>query len=525
MAPLPFPRRFRDHALAAGWAIALGVSGCAGGPDSLLPAGAVPAAWSQAVAGEPHPAEDLSRWWRRLDDPLLSDLVRQAMANSPDLQGSAARLDEARARRAVAGATLLPAVTATPSASRTQASRATGGSGARTLYSAGFDARWEADLFGGLRGGAAAAQADLEASQASLHGAQVSLAAEVARNYVELRTTQSRLTIVRANLASQVETVELTEWRTQAGLATVVDVDQARTRAEQTRAQLPGLESALAAARHRLAILLGKPPGSLDRLLAEPGAIPVVPEAVGVAIPADTLRQRPDVRVAERQVAAAAARRGVAQANRYPTLTLSGSLGLQALTVGGLSGGEATTRSLLAQVAAPIFDAGRLRQEVRIQDALLDQARAAYEAAVLTALEEVENGLVALANGRHHRQALQDAAAAAARAATLTRSQYAAGLVDFQTVLDTQTSRLAVDDALATSEGEVATALIQLYKALGGGWDEAGGEAFGPTPSQVGEATPPEETTRTAAAGAREVGSAGGEAVDAEETMQPEARP
>jgi len=464
---LPLPLR----ALALAGSVLLWLGGCAAvGPSYAPPAVDVPKAWTFAPSQGTTGREDLSQWWQTLGDPTLSDLVRQALGGSPDLKSAQAKLREARARRALAGAAFYPTVTASGSASRSKGSAETGSGGTHNFFSAGFDASWEPDVFGGTRRGEEAAQADLEASQASLNGTRVSLAAEVALNYVELRAYQERLTIARANLASQAETLQITQWRAQAGLVTSLDVEQARTSLEQTRAQIPVLETNVTEAQNRLAILLGKPPGHPDALLARPGPIPAVPDRVVVGIPADTLRQRPDVRAAERRLAAETARVGVAEANRYPNFSLSGSVGLEALTLGGLTGGDAWAGSLLAKVAGTIFDAGRQRQRVEIQDAVREQALATYESTVLTALEDVENALASLANHRKRRDALGQAEQAAASADRLARQQYAAGLVDFQTVLNTQRSLLSTQDGLKSSEADTASALVQLYKALGGGW-------------------------------------------------------
>jgi NodT family efflux transporter outer membrane factor (OMF) lipoprotein len=338
------------------------------------------------------------------------------------------------------------------------------------LFSTGFDASWELDLFGATRRALEAAQADLEASEADLHGAQVSLAAEVALNYVELRTFQARLAIARENLASQSETLQLAEWRAQAGLVTSLDVEQSRANREQTRAQIPTFERAAVEAGHRLAILLGRAPGTLDGELAGDVAIPAVPADLPVGIPADTLRQRPDVRAAERRLAAETATVGQATAALYPRLTLGGSIGLEALTAGDLASSGAVVYSLLAGLTAPIFDAGRLRRQVQIRSAIQEQALASYESAVLTALEDVENALISLSTSRERQSALGDGLGAARTAAALARQQYTAGLMDFQAVLDTQRSVLAIEDGLAAARGEAASALVGLYKALGGGW-------------------------------------------------------
>lgn len=467
--PGPSPRAGRRYAAVAA---ALLCAGCATmGPDYVPPDLPLPAGWRSATGPvDPGPGQALATWWQQLDDPLLADLIQQALAASPDLRAAQSRLREARARRLLAGAERLPSVNPSVSASRSRSSQETGGGNSRTLFSAGFDASWEPDLFGGLARGVEAAQADQEQAQAKLDQTRVTLAAEVALNYVDLRAYQARLAIARDNLASQAETLQISDWRAQAGLTTILDVEQARTDLEQTRSQIPSLEAGLAEARHRLAILLGQPPGTLDDRLADTGPIPVVPAHLAIGIPADTLRQRPDLRAAERALAAETARLGVAQANRRPDLTLSGSLGLESLTLGELGSPQALAGSLAARLAGTLWDGDRLKQRVAIQDAVREQALIAYEASVLTALEEVENALVALEAGRRRQATLVEASRAAARAAELARQQYQAGLVDFQNVLSTQRALLATQDSLAAAQADAVTALIRLYKALGGGW-------------------------------------------------------
>jgi NodT family efflux transporter outer membrane factor (OMF) lipoprotein len=479
--PAPCSSR-KDVRLGAAASLLLaGLAGCAAvGPDYREPALTLPATWHRSVSsGEAASAEsagNLSRWWQRLDDPTLSALIDRALASSTDLRTAQAKLREARARRALASANLFPTLSASASGSRAKSSAEAGSGAISELYRAGFDAAWEPDVFGGNRRGVEAAQADLESSAARMYATQVSVAAEVALNYVEVRAFQARLAIARSNLASQSETLQLTDWRAQAGLVSSLDVEQSRANREQTRAQIPSLETSLAEAEHRLAILLGQAPGAVHDQLAAPAPIPVVPDRVAVGIPADTLHQRPDVRAAERQLAAETARVGQAVAARYPSFNLSGSIGLEALTLGALGSSDAIARSLLASVAATIFDGGRLRQKVEIQSAVQEQALVAYEAAVLSALEEVENALVALANSRQREAALRSAAEAARNAALLARQRYESGLIDFQTVLDTERTVLTIEDSQASSQAEGATALVQLYKALGGGWSARSAE-------------------------------------------------
>jgi len=452
------------------------LSGCAAvGPDYVEPRLEVPGAWSRAAAGGGYTPSDraaLAHWWRELGDATLSELIQQALESSNDLRSAQARLREARARRALAGANRFPTITASAATSRARSSAETGAGRNRTseLYSAGFDASWEPDVFGGVRRGVEAAQADLESTEANLYATQVSLAAEVALNYVEVRAFQARLAIARDNLASQAETLQLTEWRTEAGLATSLDIEQARANREQTRAQIPTLETSLAEAQHRIAILLGLAPGALVAKLSTPAPIPPVPDRVAIGIPADTLRQRPDLRAAERRLAAETARIGQAAAARYPSLALSGSIGLEALTLRALGAGSALGHALIASVGGVIFDGGRLRQQVEIQSAVQEQALVEYQSALLTALEDVENALVALAMSREREAALTGATEAARNAALLARDRYASGLIDFQTLLNTERTVLTIEDSLAATRAEAASALIQLYKALGGGW-------------------------------------------------------
>lgn len=451
--------------------LGLGLGGCAAvGPDYVAPSTpAVPAAWSaaSATATEAAPTPELATWWEHLGDPTLSDLVTRAMRANADIRRAQARLTQARALRDVAGAQRAPAVSAGLAGG---ASRTGNAPGTVQSYSAGFDASWELDLFGGKRRAVEAATADQQSTAAALDATRVALAAEVARNYVELRVAQKRRAIARSNLDSQSETLQLTAWRAQAGLVGSLDVEQARANREQTRAQIPVLQTAIAQAQHRLGVLLGLAPGALKDQLEAEAALPQAPERIAAGIPADVLRQRPDVRAAERTLAAETARIGQAEAARYPAFSVSASLGAAAPSLDGLLNGATTTRSLLGSITAPIFDAGRRERQADAQRAVADSAQASYESTVLTALEEVENALVGLRNTRTRRAALGAALEAARNAALLARNRYTGGLIDFQTVLDTERTVLALEDSLATSEGDGVLAVVQLYKALGGGW-------------------------------------------------------
>ena len=442
------------------------------GPDYRMPSFSLPAFWSTPVASPAVPASDLAGWWQQLDDPLLDRLIDAALAGSVDLKLAQSRLQQARASREQAVSGLFPALTASTGASRSKNASAISPLPTRTLYDAGFDASWEIDLFGGTRRGVEAATAELVASEASLNNVRVSLLAEVAQNYVELRAYQHRLAIARDNLASQSETVQITEWRNQAGLAASSDVEQARTSREQTRASIPDLEIGRAAAENRLAVLLGKNPGALHGELAEMRDFPPVPASVGAGIPADVLRQRPDLIVAERTLAAETARLGQRQAQRFPNLNLGGSFGWQAYSFGALGGSDTLMRALSGTLAATLFDGGKLRSAVNIQSAVQEQALLSYQSGVLGALEEIENALTAYAAGRERLEARQAAAEAARNAASLARNLYQSGLTDFQKVLETERTRLSTEDSLATAQATRLTSLITMYKALGGGWQQ-----------------------------------------------------
>jgi len=446
------------------------LGGCASvGPEYRGPQPELPPAWhgQQPV---PAQAQDLATWWQGFGDPLLTQLVEQALAANLDLASAQAQLREARARRDLARAELGLSLSASASAARSRSSAAAGSGTTSDRFSAGFDASWEPDLFGGGRRSLQAAEAELAASEQDLYGVRVSLVAEVARNYLELRTAEQRLHIAEAGLATRQETYDLTRWRVQAGLVSQLDEAQAKTTLAATRASLPALRSSVSEARYRLAILLARAPGELDSRLQASADIPTAEPGVALGIPTDTLRQRPDVRAAERRLAAQTERLGAAMAARYPGFSLSGSLGLEALTLGGLFNGGAHAASLLARVAAPIFDAGRIDSTVAIQDALLEQAELAYRSALLDALQDVENALLGLDAAGQRRARLGEALAAAQAAEQLARDRYAAGLADFQSVLESQRSRLELHDQLALAQGDHGIALVQLYKALGGGW-------------------------------------------------------
>lgn len=426
----------------------------------------IPAAWATPHTVAPVVSPALALWWLHFDDPLLARLVEQALLANTSVNSAQAALRQSRALRDVSAAGLLPVLGSSATA---QHSRTDGNSNG-DIFKAGLDASWELDIFGVNRNTLTASEATARASAASLGDVQVSIAAEVAINYISLRGAQARLAIAEANLASQLETLQITQWRLQAGLVTSLEAEQARAAAEQTSALIPAFQTSIEQTRHALAVLTGQPPAALANVLAAAGPIPQVADDLALSIPAETLRQRPDVRAAEYRVTAAESLVAKADAERMPSFKLGGSLGLNALTLGGLTHGATVVSALLASVALPVFDGGALRAQVRAQQAALEQAQFEYQATVLTALKDVENALVALRGYRERLLHLQQAAEAAGNAALMARQRFNGGLIDFQIVLETQRTQRNTQDAVADASTELGAEYVRLYKALGGGW-------------------------------------------------------
>lgn len=449
-------------------ALAAFLTACASVPlpsTTELPT-AVPTQWSAGAATAATAPTELAAWWQRFDDPALVALLTQALDANTSVKSAQAALRQARALAEVQQAGLGPSLSLSGSAQRSD----TGSTDAYNTFKASGSASWEPDLFGGNGASANASETDAQASAASLSNVQVSLAAEVAASYINLRSLQTRLAIARNNLATQAETLQITRWRAQAGLASSLEVEQAVSAAEQTQAQIPTLQSSVDQSLNALAVLTGQAPGALKSTLGNAAPIPPAPADLALAFPADTLRQRPDVRAAELKVRSALSRVAMADAARYPSFSLSGSLGLSSLTLGALTDGASVVRSLLASVSVPLFDGGAAKAQVRAQEAALDQARAAYQEAVLTALQEVEDALVAIQGDGERLVRLQAAATAAANAELLARQRYESGLIDFATVLTTQRTLLSAQDSVATTQASLSTDHVRLYKALGGGW-------------------------------------------------------
>lgn len=450
------------------------------GPDYRAPNPPTPDEWNAlpetGVRVEGAEAPSLASWWTVFEDPMLEELIERALAENKTVEQARARVLEARARRGATAGSFFPSINGSGSATRTDSdvrfidpdqgelSRGDG-----ETYSVGLDASWELDIFGGNRRAFEAASANLAATEADLRDVLITLLGDVALNYTTVRATQSRLEFAERNLAAQAELLEITRWRAQAGLATVLDVEQAETSYQQTRAQIPSLESNLAQAMNRLAVLTGQVPGTLHEQLSVRRPVPVAPDEIVASVPADVIRRRPDIRAAERRVAAQSAQVGVATAALYPSFSLSGSIGLQSLTASDVFDGSRTDRYGLS-LRIPIFAGGALRQNLRAQYAVLDQAFASYEQTVLAAFEEIENALLAWTNEQRRREALALATESARRARELALVQYNSGLVDFQTVVSADRQLISLEDSLAVSDGELTSNLIRLYKALGGGW-------------------------------------------------------
>ncbi|WP_156679627.1 efflux transporter outer membrane subunit [Sphingomonas profundi] len=471
--------RSRSLALAA----LLPLAACAVGPDYRpQPAAAlqVPDRFAAAPERPAMPLVDPIRWWSGFDDPVLSQFVEQSFVANLDVAVAGARLRQARAAVRQAIGAGLPQVGLSGSVNRSVGrdgqsfvDPTTGNTfssgGDTTVYRAGFDAGWEADIFGGIRRSVEAARADAAASEANLHDVQLSIASEVALNYVQARLAQSRLGIARANLASQDETLQIVGWRVQAGLVSALDLEQARQLRATTAASIPSLDTSYVAAANRLAVLLGEAPGAVTAML-DPGApVPLAPAAV--AIPAEVMQRRPDIAAAERTLAAETARIGVAVADLYPALRLSGTFAGSDTSLGGLPG--AALGNLVAGITAPIFQGGQIRARIAGQRAATDAALATYRQTVLLALEEVENALTSLASSERRERELLIAEDASRNAVIYARSQYRAGLIDFQTLLDSERSLLSSEDGRASARADRATATVQLFKALGGGWQVA----------------------------------------------------
>lgn len=479
-------RRLRRNAACFGCALAFaGTSACLVGPSYSPPAAPLASAWLEA--GQPRvratPAQ-AARWWTVFGDERLTRLVETAYGENLSLRAAGLRVIEAQARRAIAIGRLFPeqqALSASYSYTRQSANTPFGAFG-RNLESwrAGFDVVWELDLWGKFRRAVEAADADLLAAVASYDGVLVSLVAEVAATYVQIRVLDERLKVAADNVRVQHDSLDIARVRFEAGGTSELDVQQATALLRDTEATIPALGIQRRQAENSLSLLLGMPPSDLTPLLGEPGAVPRVPATVAVGIPAALLRRRPDVRSAEQAAAAQSARVGVAAAELLPALQLTGSIGLGADDAARFFEGRSLEGSAGPAVRWPILNYGRLINNVRLQDATLQERLADYAATVLTAQREVENALVGYLRGSEQVERLAQSVAAANRAVEISLVQYREGATDFTSVLNTQQAKLREDDLLASTRGAVALSAIGLYKALGGGWEIRDGRDFVP---------------------------------------------
>jgi NodT family efflux transporter outer membrane factor (OMF) lipoprotein len=446
------------------------------GPDYVRPEINLAGSWRNSgnrFADNATALQLLSSWWTIFQDDKLTALIGQAIAGNLDIKKAQARLREARAKQLVVQADLFPSLNATGSAKRNKSwSDQTAGTtaGIQDSASAILDASWELDIFGGTRRSVEAASANAQAVREDLRDVLVSLIAEVASNYLSLRTTQSRIETTQSSINTQNETYQLVLWGHEAGLVDGLAVQQAKYNLESTRAQLPTLRTQLEQYLNRIAVLLGEQPEKVSRQLLQGTGIPSAPAEVAAGVPAGVLRQRPDVRRAERELAAQSARIGVATAELYPSFTLNGSIGVETLSTNHQ--GSSKTWNLIGgpQVSWAVFTAGAICQNIEIQKALYGQAKSDYESTILTALEDVENALTAFAQEQVRCRSLQEGTLAARSAVDLSRAKYRAGLTDFYDVLDAERSLYSLQDQLVQSSGAVSINLVSLYKALGGGW-------------------------------------------------------
>lgn len=430
---------------------------------------AVPDQWQQAQATMKRPAGDLTTWWKELGDPVLNALIAEALQNSPDVRSLLTRVEESRALRGVERSRLFPELSGSTSGSGSRRDNDLTGASNSESYEAGLNLNWEVDLFGRQRDTVRAASADLAQAAENWRGAQVTLAAEMASAYVTLRQAEAQIRVYESNLGAREETVQLTRWREQAGESSGLETQQALSSLEQARAALPTLRQTQQQTRHRLAVLAGLPPSSLNQRLAKSHPIPSPKNSLAVGIPAEALRARPDVRAAEQAVQAAIARHRSAEKERYPTFQLSGALSLQALTSGSLTSPETAVASVLGSLAAPIFNAGRISSRIEVQNQQEQRAWIAYESTILTALKEVEDALVSLQRTSEKMATLDRAVAAAREAESLAALSFKAGEKDLLTVLEAQRTLLNVEEQQAISRADRTRACILLYRALGGG--------------------------------------------------------
>lgn len=453
-------------------------SGCmAVGPDYIKPKPSMPGYWQDST--DPALVPDtatICRWWTVFEDPMLTQLIEQVAESNLDLKLAVARVDEARARLGVVSGERVPTLDATGDVSRQRGSEndvfSTGTT--YTRYSIGLDASWEVDLFGRVRRSIEEAAANLESVHEDRNDVMVTMYAEVALTYLAIRTFQSRLAATRGNIESQRQVLALTRSRFKHGLATDLDVAQAERILGSSEAEIPPLRIELSRAINSIGVLLGRNPGTFSDELSKVKPIPLPPEKITVGIPADLLRQRPDIRRAERELAAQTARIGIAKADLYPRFSLNGTFGLAATDSENLFESGSRAYSFGPAVRWNLFDGNRIRNQVKVEDARTEQALLRYEQTVLNALNEAENAFTSYREQRLRLEALERTVVAARRSVKLSTELYKQGLTDFQNVLDSQRALFVIENQVAEARGETVAILVRLYKALGGGWDPEG---------------------------------------------------
>ena len=416
-------------------------------------------------------------WWKQFNDPTLDALIQRAAANNLDLRISVARLHESRALLSNAKSNQLPTVDTDLNYTRARGQEPgfTNQRTTVTTYQAGFDASWELDLFGGIRRSVEAAGADLGANEAALHNAQISLLAEVARNYFELRGSQSRLDITQRDIDNLQQTTHLTEVREQLGSGSEQDVASAKARLSAVQAQLPVLQTQVSASEFRLAVLLGERPGELDIDVSSKSFTPIaVSLPIGEA--GDVLARRPDVHIAEREYAAANARIGVAKADFFPHIALGGFLGFLAGSSNDFGGPATRAWSLAPSISWPGLNIQRVRANLHASEARADAAQANYQQTVLLAIEDIDNAVTGFNQQRVRVDHLIEQSTQSKRAADLARVRYEEGATSFLELLDAERTQLSAEDDLAEAEASIDTRAVALYKALGGGWQACGDE-------------------------------------------------
>ena len=463
--------------------LTVALSACTVGPKYIATQPALPARWQEApAAAGTFDRSSLARWWTEFRDPILDDLIARAIEGNLDLKVAAARVREARAARGIAASAALPQVGVHADAARSERSDAVPpfnlpnsaivfGPRTQNLFDVGFDAGWEIDVFGGVRRDVEAAVAQVQAAEETQRDVLVTLLADVARNYAELRGAQRQLEILDATVASQQDTLDLAKARFDAGLGAALDVERADGLLESTKSRRPEFEQLATRALYRLDVLIGRTPGALAADLETTTPIPRQPPELPDLLPSELLSRRPDLRRAEREVAAATALVGVARSDLFPRFSIGGNFGRRSEQFSDLGSTGSQFWFLVGGVRLPILSGGRIRANIRVQDARQEEASRLYENAVLSAVEEVENALSSETRERRRVEILLGSVAANRRALDLATDRYTSGLENFLSVLDAERAVYIAEDSLAQSQTSAMVSLIALYKALGGGWE------------------------------------------------------